>query len=81
MSLVTVAPSCDDFRLSRIAKSLGLEQVPILECLRVVSIGVNIDEGAWSVCLDVADPKSWTRHCASVSRTEIELQLPKLARR
>jgi DNA polymerase-3 subunit alpha (Gram-positive type) len=78
LSLVTVAPSCDDFRLSRIAKSLGLEQVPILECLRVVSIGVNIDEGAWSVCLDVADPKSWTRHCASVSRTEIELQLTEI---
>ncbi|MGI6660106.1 MAG: PolC-type DNA polymerase III [Bacillota bacterium] len=76
--MVTVTPSCDDFRLTKIAKVLGIEEDPILECLKVVSIGVNTDEGAWSVCLDVVDPRSWARHCASLSRTEVELRFAEI---
>src|SRR5690606_5788631 len=51
LSLVVVKPSSEDFRLSQLANSLGIEEDPLLECLKVVSIGVDIDEAAWCICL------------------------------
>ena len=78
MSLVTVRPSCDDFRLSQIAKVLGAEEDPILECLKVISIGVAIDDATWSICLDVIDPGLWKKHCESLTRTEVELRLTEI---
>lgn len=51
MSLVVVKPSSEDFRLSQLANSLEIEEDPLLECLKVVSIGVDIDElrGAYAL--------------------------------
>ncbi len=81
MNRITVAPSSDDFRLSRIAKALEVEPNALFECIRVVSISVSIEEFAWSVCLDVANPKSWARQTASLSRTEAELCLTEIGQK
>lgn len=78
MSLVVVKPSSEDFRLSQLANSLEIEEDPLLECLKVVSIGVDIDEAAWCLCLDIASPKSWDKHCTQLSRTEVELRLTEI---
>lgn len=76
--VVVVTPCSDDFRLSRIAQTLGLEQDGVFECIRVLSITVDLDDSSWSVSLDVPDRKAWAKQTASLSRTEFELCLTRI---
>ena len=75
MSVIRVEPQSDDLRLSDLPVPTGEN---ILQYLKVTAVEIDVDEGCWTVFLDVADKSGWSKASKAMTRDSFEVLLAAL---